>query len=339
MKVNVLGSCISRISLLDGDSSGHGIAHDEIELKYFLDKQNIALSVMPPPFSENEVLEISAEGLWDKSRINSLHQCLNKSTVKMLLESDADWLVMDLFDMQNNFAIFKETAFATCAHEYLRTASFDKYKNDIQIANFMNLPKWIWYPYVDIFFEKIMKKYDSNHIILNRFRSNTYYLDKDGRIKEIPDDFKNPFQANDKYNQPLKELEDYIIEKYNPYVIDLSQYFMGDATYWDNLNGAHFEKEFYRETFTQLVKIIQGKTDNRYYSEPDFFNITRRGYEEDRQRIFDVENGIETLEMLISKEDFLWVNVLDKLDTYAPNENRVKQYKTFMNDYFVEDEV
>jgi hypothetical protein len=65
MKVNVLGSCISRISLLDGDSSGHGIAHDEIEMSYFLDKQNIALSVMPPPFPENEVLEISAEELWD----------------------------------------------------------------------------------------------------------------------------------------------------------------------------------------------------------------------------------------------------------------------------------
>lgn len=43
--------------------------------------------------------------------------------------------------------------------------------------------------------------------------------------------------------------------------------------------------------------------------------------------------------MLISKEDFLWVNVLDKLDTYAPNDDRVKQYKIFMNNYFVEAEV
>lgn len=335
MKVNILGSCISRISLLDGDCSGHGIAHDKIEMKYFLDKQNIALSVMPPPFSKNEIMDISAEELWDKSRIHSLQQCLNKSTVHMLLESDADWLVMDLFDMQNDFAIYKETAFATCAHEYFQTKCFNKYKEDIQVANFMTLPKWIWYPYVDIFFEKIMKKYDENHIILNRFRSNTYYLDKDGMIKEIPNNFKNPFQANDKFNQPLKELEDYIIEKYNPYVIDLSQYFMGDATFWDNLNGAHFEKEFYRETYTQLIKIIQGETDNRYYSEPDFFNKTRRGYEEDRQRVFDIEHGIQTLDMLISKEDFLWVNILDKLDTYAPDDERVKEYKKFMNDFFV----
>lgn len=190
---------------------------------------------------------------------------------------------MDLFDMQNDFAIYKETAFATCAHEYFQTSCSRKYKEDLQIANFMTLPKWIWYPYVDIFFEKIMAKYDANHIILNRFRSNTYYLGKDGMIKEIPDNFKQPYQANDKYNQSLKELENYITAKYNPYVIDISQYFMGVETFWENLNGAHFEKEFYRETFTQLIKIINGDTDDRYYSEPDFFNGNRRGYEEDKK--------------------------------------------------------
>nr|WP_288825966.1 hypothetical protein [uncultured Clostridium sp.] len=96
----------------------------------------------------------------------------------------------------------------------------------------------------------------------------------------------------------MQELEDYIIAKYNPYVIDLSQYFMGDETQWENLNGAHFEKEFYRETFTQVIKIIFGQTDKRYFSEPDFFNVNRRGYEEDKLRKFDVENGIQTMELL-----------------------------------------
>lgn len=337
MKVNILGSCVSRISMLDGDQSGHRIAHDGIEMGYFLDKQNIALSVMPSPFPETDVKKISAEELWDKSRLYSLQQCINKSTVNLLLESDADWLVMDLFDMQNDFAVYKETAFATGAHEFFRTACFKKYEKNIGLANFMTIPKWIWYPYVDIFFEKIMTKYDSDHIILNRFRSNTYYLGKDGLIKEIPDNFKQPYQANDKYNQTLQELEDYIIAKYNPFVIDLSQYFMGDGTQWENLNGAHFEKEFYRETFSQIIKIMFRQTGKRYFSEPDFFNVTRRGYEEDKLRMFDVEQGIKTMELLMSKKDFLWVNVLDKLDTYVPCDERVIRYKEFMNDYFVEE--
>lgn len=39
IKINVLGSCISRVSLLDGVQSEHGIADDRLELGYFLDKQ------------------------------------------------------------------------------------------------------------------------------------------------------------------------------------------------------------------------------------------------------------------------------------------------------------
>lgn len=35
---------------------------------------------------------------------------------------------------------------------------------------------------------------------------------------------------------------------------------MGDQNDWDNLNGAHFEREFYRETFDQIKRIIFGET-------------------------------------------------------------------------------
>ncbi|MBE5978959.1 MAG: hypothetical protein E7249_07460 [Paenibacillaceae bacterium] len=72
MKVNILGSCVSRISMLNGNQAGHRIAHDDVEMGYFLDKQNIALSVMPPPFPEKEVLQITADELWDKTRLCSL---------------------------------------------------------------------------------------------------------------------------------------------------------------------------------------------------------------------------------------------------------------------------
>mgnify|MGYP000787256738 CR=1 FL=1 len=48
IKINVLGSCISRVSLLDGVQSEHGIADDRLELGYFLDKQNIVAAMMPP---------------------------------------------------------------------------------------------------------------------------------------------------------------------------------------------------------------------------------------------------------------------------------------------------
>ena len=326
MKINILGGCVSRVSLLDGNQKMHGIADESMELGYFLDKQNIVCAMMPPPFSREEVDAIQADELWDKSRLYTVKQCLNKDTVNLLMESDADYLVMDLYDMQTSFATYKATCFSTCANEVLLTKLLQKHDGEVSLANFLDFHPALWYGYVDLFFQKIMEKYDSDHIILNRFRCNNYYLAKDGFIREIPDEFKNYFQPNPKYNKQLTELEDYIIEKCNPYVIDLSKYFMGDANAWNNIQGAHFENEFYRETFDQIKRIIKGETDTRYYSEPDFFNPKRRGFEEDRARKFDIEKNMQLMFELMDKQDILWLNILDKLNIYAPEDERVQQY-------------
>lgn len=335
-KVNILGSCVSRVSLLDGDLQGHNTSDENIKMDYFLDKQNIVCAMMPPPFPRSEVDAIMPEELWDKQRIKTLKQGINKDTVSMLLNSDAEWLVVDLCDMQNDMVVYKKTMFSSCAHEFFNTQLYKKNSDDIKEANLMKLPPYMWYGYVDLFFEKIMKKYDSNHIILNRFRSNTYYLSKAGYIELVPDQFKQPYHSNDYYNEALTELETYIIDKYNPYVIDLAQYFMGDENLWSNLNGAHFEKAFYRATFDQIKRIIKGETNERYFSNPDFFNEQRRGLSEDRLRKFDVEQGIRVFEQLLAANDLLWINVLDKLNYYAPDDVRVRQYVQCLNEIISE---
>lgn len=331
MKVNILGSCISRVAMLNGDTAAHGITDDNIELDYFLDKQNIVLAMMTPPFTREEVESIQKEEIYDESRIHSLKQCLNKETIELLLNSDAEWLIMDLYDMQADFATYNETAFSTCAHEFFQTGLYRKYADQIGIGNLMNIPKPLWYSYIDLFFGCVMEKYDSDHIILNCFRSNTYYLAKDGRIKEIPEEFKKPYHSNDKYNKQLYDVEEYIINRYYPYVIDLSKYYMGDENAWDNLNGAHFEKAFYRETFAQIKRIINGESKEKYYAQPHFFDQKGNETEEDTKRKFDIEQGIKMLEELISKDDILWMNILNKLNTYAPQDERVKEYVVCLN--------
>lgn len=85
IKINVLGSCVSRVSLLDGVQSAHGVLDDRLDLGYFLDKQNIVCAMLPAPFSREEVDTITVDELDDKSRLHSLKQCLNKSTVSMRL--------------------------------------------------------------------------------------------------------------------------------------------------------------------------------------------------------------------------------------------------------------
>ena len=321
IKINILGSCVSRVSMLDGNQNGHGIPDDEIELQYFLDKQNLVLAMMPPAFSREDVDLVTQDQLWDKSRIHVVHQSLNKDTLNLLLGSEAEFLVIDLMDFQTNFAVLGNTAFDTNAYEFMNTVLFHKVKDNLRLYNFMELPTWIYYPYVDLFFEKIMTKYDSDHIILNRFRANTYYLGKDGQIKAIPDSYKNPYQANDQYNKQLRLLEDYIIAKYQPYVIDISKYYMGDENEWDNLQGAHFEKEFYHETFHIIKNIIKNRPEEKIWDNQNLF-------ENDREfnSLLELDSSIAVMEQLVEAEDLLWINILAKLHKRYPEDVRVKEY-------------
>ena len=235
---------------------------------------------------------------------------------------------MDLYDFQTDFGIYGDTTFATCAHEFFQTGLFRKYSDNVRVANFMNMPTWMWYPYVDLFFEKLMSVYDSDHIILNRFRSNTYYITKEGFIDYIPQEFKKPFHSNDAYNDGLARLEQYIIKKYKPWVIDLSKFYICDENKWDNLNGAHFEDGFYQETFRQIKRIINNETDNRYYDTPDFdypFNGK-----------LDVDNGIEMVGKLLDAGDILWLNLLNKLKKIAPEHEMVKEYVNALEEAYRE---
>ena len=148
IKINVLGSCISRVSLLDGVQSEHGIAHEiakkKLEFCYFLDKQNIVAAMMPPAFTKEEVQAITVDELYDKSRLQSLKQTLNKETLNLLLESDADYLVMDFYDMGIMFLSYKNTCMATQANEFCRTYLFRKYQDKMYKWNLYGIHMLIY---------------------------------------------------------------------------------------------------------------------------------------------------------------------------------------------------
>lgn len=328
-KITVLGSCISRVSLLYGNPYDHGIYQGEengIALEYYLDKHNIALAPLDPPFTDEEVDTILPEMLYDSGRTQSLKQQLKKSTIPMILNGEADWLVMDFYDFHNYIFSYNDTAFGTQSNEFCRTNLHEKYKEQLTGWSLFDVPSWILCGMVDRFFEKISPRIAADHIILNRFRSNTYMLNKEGKIQTISEEWKQPYQCHDKYNDKCRALEEYVIQKYNPWVIDISHYFMGDANVWDNWNGSHFEKEFYRETYTQIMKIVKGKTDCKYYDRVNFFDSNREGYDEDAARIYDVDWNYDVLLYLIKQDDPLWLNVLEQLYIHAPEDERLKPY-------------
>lgn len=331
--VNVLGSCVSRVSTLKGHQDAHGIWDGErqgVKLKYFLYKHNIAVAMLPPPFSKEEVMSIGEEGMYDPSRLTSMRQMLLKETVPLLMET-ADYLIMDFYDFHSLFFIYNGTAFGTQAANFMRTPFFKAREKEFQPALWFEVSMEDYLPYVDDFFQIIMQKYDADHIILNRFRANQYYLDQSGKILLISEGNMTPTQCHFKYNDKCRELEQYVIDKYNPYVIDISSCFMGDANVWDNLNASHFENEFYRETYDYIMKIIHGDTGGiRYFNDVRFFESSREGFEEDKQRAFDVEWGLKVLKVLLYEDDLLWANVLDKLWMHAPNDPRVREYMNIL---------
>ena len=169
IKVDILGSCISRVVLIDGDYTIKGTADERIEVEYFFDKNNIVSCMMPAPFTKEEIESIRPEELYDRSRINSLKQGLTKETVQMILDGEAEYLILDLYALSVSVAVYKNTTFSNYAYEFYRTSLSKKYESQIGEINFMKLPTFIWYPYIDLFFKEIGKKFDKDHIILNRF--------------------------------------------------------------------------------------------------------------------------------------------------------------------------
>ena len=263
IKVDILGSCISRVVLIDGDYTIKGTADERIEVEYFFDKNNIVSCMMPAPFTKEEIESIRPEELYDRNRINSLKQGLTKETVQMILDGEAEYLILDLYALSVSVAVYKNTTFSNCAYEFYRTSLSKKYESQIGEINFMKLPTFIWYPYIDLFFKEIGKKFDKDHIILNRFHSCKKYIDVDGSVKDIPEKYFKPFNGDYRYNDGIRKLEDYIIEKIDPYVIDLSKYFIVDEEYWGNVNGVHYQKIYYKEAFNKFKDIVFSNKSSR----------------------------------------------------------------------------
>jgi len=94
----------------------------------------------------------------------------------MLLDGQAEFLVIDLYDFQNDAAYYNNASFSTCAHEFFNKGAYKSYHEEIGVFNFMKTPTFMWYGYVDLFFQKIIDKYDSKNIILDRFFSVTRSL-------------------------------------------------------------------------------------------------------------------------------------------------------------------
>ena len=169
MEYDVHGSCVSR-SLLNGA--------DEKLLSCNLNfsRNCLVSSVMPPaelPTTKEELFP----NLSDYQN-RCMRYAIDKSTVQQLLESTCENILIDFFDLMQNVACYKNTTFSTYDTLFFGSKCFKQHKEEIGTLCFLEIPTFLWYGYVDIYFQKIMDKYKK--VILVRITCADKYISKNG---------------------------------------------------------------------------------------------------------------------------------------------------------------
>lgn len=186
---------------------------------------------------------------------------LNKQTVPRLLDSDSEYLVVDFFDLCQPAASYRATTFSTYDYTFYNTAAYQSQKEQFSVVDFNDVPVFLWYGYVDCYFRLMMKKFNGK-VILNRLDCSGIYLSRGDVVEDIPENLR--FFGDPKYNQMLYALENYIIDQYHPYVVDISKYFIPDADYNPDVTPVHYE-EAYWILQSGIMQEIIGGGERRYF--------------------------------------------------------------------------
>lgn len=250
VKVDVHGSCVSR-------SCFEMIDKTLVEVSNTFSRNHIVSCMMPPaniPFSHGDLQQYSSE-----HSERCMRRALDKSTLPLLLQSEADYIVIDFFDLCQPVAAYNDTTFSTYDYTFYNSPFYKANAQKFSVVDFFNLPVFLWYGYVDTYFQKISEKFH-DRIILNRLNCSTVFMSKNHRIYDIPERLCS--FGNAKYNTALYDLENYIIDKYQPYVIDISKYFIPDEADNPDTTPVHYEN-LYTVTQSSIMKRILTDTENR----------------------------------------------------------------------------
>ncbi|KIL40661.1 hypothetical protein SD70_12160 [Gordoniibacillus kamchatkensis] len=251
--VDIHGSCLSR-NIFNFNKNTN------ITVNQYFSRNNIVSSMMPPAdisTSREELLFFDSE---------YSHRCLRyaieKKAVPLLKASIAEFLVVDFFDFCQPVAAYKNTTFSTYDYSFFNTAAYKNEPEKFKEVNFFELPNWLWYGYVDLYWQLMIEKF-GDRIVLVRLNCCNKYISKDGIVKPTPSNLLK--YGTPKYNKQLHELEEYIIDKYNPYVIDVSKYFIADENYNPDVSPVHFEENYGLSSWQLMQTIILNKPKQKYY--------------------------------------------------------------------------
>ena len=250
--IDIHGSCVSR-SVFSQDKTV------EVIIGQYFSRNNIVSCMMPP-------VDIKIPRGELHYRSDYAHRCvdyaLNKETIPRLFNSKAEFLAVDFFDFCQHVAVVGHTTCQTYDYTILSAPSFSAIWRGEQI-HFLEIPTCLWYSYVDLYWLNIVEKF-GNNIILSRLDCCGQYITKNQTVGLLPE--RVLLFGNEKYNAALAELEQYIIDKYKPYVVDVSKYFIADENYEPDATPVHYEENYYKSAWSIIRHVLHNHPEQRYFS-------------------------------------------------------------------------
>ncbi|MCL2018742.1 MAG: DUF6270 domain-containing protein [Oscillospiraceae bacterium] len=266
--VDVHGSCVSRnifnVNIFE---------NSKIKVNQHFSRNCVISSMMPPVDFNVEQSEMLHKSDYS---YRCMRYALHKNTVPLLEKSTSQFLVIDFFDLCQNAVAYKNTTFSHYDTSFFATSAYKENVDKYKIVHFFDMPMFLWFGYIDLYLNKMTEKFGDN-IILVRLQCAKYYIGKNvpsgGVVKDFPE-WKLGY-GNALYNEKLKELEDCIIEKYNPYVIDVSKYFISDESHNADFTPVHFENDYALAASKSMYEIIKKKPKQKYYENIDASIVSR----------------------------------------------------------------
>lgn len=246
VKVNIFGSCVTRDTL----------EHDyrkELCIGEYIARQSIISSIsVPVEFDEKDIQLNSC------FQVRQLESDLKKNALTRLVNSDAEYLIIDLIEERFKIGKIKKS-YITISNE-LSQSNVLKCEN-LKIYEKKKRGRKVYLKHKDIqifidkFLECLLKKYSQNQIIIHEVYLSDYFIDKTGIKKEFP----NYYVV---YNHRINDILAYMymcVKKRLPYanVISISSKYVADEKHKWGLAPMHFQEEYYIEAMNCLYNFFE----------------------------------------------------------------------------------
>lgn len=194
-------------------------------------------------------------------RRNVIRNTLQRKNVNILNKSDAEWLILDFYDLAKYLQYEYENEFFTIGGAWHNYGFWNKIKDRVKKIDIFDMNDDFIQKRMDRFINWCNKRY-KNKIILCSCYWNINYIDVFNRLGKIGNYDKDIQKGYDAKNKLVKKWEDYFCCHTKCYYINISNKFFADELNPYNTMGVHYEEIYYHEMSRIIKNIILNNNQN-----------------------------------------------------------------------------